>query len=1024
MRERLAEAAGRSERSLNSEILDRLEGSLQERPARRGFLRRNLGTGTRSEGRTMHSRRMRRRLIAVAAVVALAATAVVAGHLANSSPSTAAPAARGGEVPAALAKKLAASATFAPPIAMSLLSDSPQGAAEEDWVKHAYPGNNIPAAYLNKSRVAWDGLVERLGALFGRWTPLGPTHAVGPFNPYRDRTVYNAGTPDFSGRIGHVAIDPNCGTFRCRLWITNANGGVWMTQNALASQPQWRFISQGFGHQNTSAIEIDPNDKSANTLWVGTGEANTCSSGCEAGVGLYRSRLGGLLWEGPFGKEAFTNRAIGSIAVKPGDSKTIFVGSGRAVRGVTSNLSTGAADSLIPGAPHFGLWRSKDGGKTWTLVNQGAPDLCTDVNPDDYSLGALPCSPRGARRVMFDPLNTNIVYASFFARGIWRSLDGGDTWAQIMAPLGGGTTERAEFDVVALPGGKTRMYVGVGGGTGATSRFRRNDDAANPSAAAVLASWIDLSSGSVANKEGFSSWGYCDPQCNYDNYVYVPPGAGPDTVYLSGDNEYSENDFLTGRSNGRGLLLSTNAGVSFTDMTEDDSDDVYPVALHPDHHALVTNPNNWKQFFDVGDGGIVRSNGNFVDDSGDCSDPNVPKQYTGANLAFCQMVLSRVPERLTAINKGLRTLHFYQLSYNPNAVNEIAGGTQDNGSWETLGDRNVWINTNIADGGHNNFDVGDPNFRMTSWQQGQIQVNFQKQNQTGQTWISDTLWVVYGAEPVGFIASAITDPVKAGRMWTGRAHVFRADNQGINPTFGKAKVLEDCNVWTGDFDLNDNGVYEPLVDICDSWKPLGDPGPAGQLTGATYGADLSGGIVNLVERTTADTKTLWTATSTGRIFVSKNADAANPAAVTFNRIDNTSAAAPGRWPSAIYVDPLDGNHAWIVYSGYGAKTPSTPGHVFEVRYDEASKTATFTSLDGAGPKAFGDIPALSVTVDERGWVYVGTDFGVVVQRGDGTWRQASPGLPKMPVPDLMLLPKRGVIYAATHGQGIWALDIK
>jgi hypothetical protein len=30
----------------------------------------------------------------------------------------------------------------------------------------------------------------------------------------------------------------------------------------------------------------------------------------------------------------------------------------------------------------------------------------------------------------------------------------------------------------------------------------------------------------------------------------------------------------------------------------------------------------------------------------------------------------------------------------------------------------------------------------------------------------------------------------------------------------------------------------------------------------------------------------------------------------------------------------------------------------------------------------------------------------------------------MPVPDLMLLPKRGVIYAATHGQGVWALDIK
>ena len=51
---------------------------------------------------------------------------------------------------------------------------------------------------------------------------------------------------------------------------------------------------------------------------------------------------------------------------------------------------------------------------------------------------------------MFDPVDPNTVYVSFFARGIWRSRDLGDTWEQIMAPVGPvGTTERAEFDVVA-----------------------------------------------------------------------------------------------------------------------------------------------------------------------------------------------------------------------------------------------------------------------------------------------------------------------------------------------------------------------------------------------------------------------------------------------------------------------------------------------------------------------------------------------------------------------------------------------
>ena len=118
------------------------------------------------------------------------------------------------------------------------------------------------------------------------------------------------------------------------------------------------------------------------TLCVGTGEPNACGSGCEAGVGIYYSKNAGNSWVGPLGRESFNNRAVGSIAVKPGDSKTIFAASGRAVRGV-SNVCCGGADALIPGAPHFGLYRSTNGGESWELVNQGAPALCTATPPDD-----------------------------------------------------------------------------------------------------------------------------------------------------------------------------------------------------------------------------------------------------------------------------------------------------------------------------------------------------------------------------------------------------------------------------------------------------------------------------------------------------------------------------------------------------------------------------------------------------------------------------------------------------------------
>ena len=50
-------------------------------------------------------------------------------------------------------------------------------------------------------------------------------------------------------------------------------------------------------------------------------------------------------------------------------------------------------------------------------------------------------------------------------------------------------------------------------------------------------------------------------------------------------------------------------------MTYDATDDLQPHGIHPDQHSIVTHPADWKRFLETGDGGIVRSNGNFVDDS-------------------------------------------------------------------------------------------------------------------------------------------------------------------------------------------------------------------------------------------------------------------------------------------------------------------------------------------------------------------------------------------------------------------------
>ena len=216
----------------------------------------------------------------------------------------------------------------------------------------------------------------------------------------------------------------------------------------------------------------------------------------------------------------------------------------------------------------------------------------------------------------------------------------------------------------------------------------------------------------------------------------------------------------------------------------------------------------------------------------------------------------------------------------------------------------------------------------------------------------------------------------------------------------------------------------------------------GDLTGTVYGADRSGGSISWLARDGADHGTLWAATGAGRIFVTHNADASDPADVVWHRIDSsTSGNSPTRFPSGIYVDPADSGHAWISYSGYNAVTPSTPGHVFSVQENgTAQGSGIFTNLNvESGATAYqtpfsdGDLPVSDVVRDDRTHtLYVGTDFGVLRGDHDGASWHVTQGMPRYEVMHLEIQPSsrvatcsgcQPVLYAATHSQGIWKMDL-
>jgi hypothetical protein len=145
----------------------------------------------------------------------------------------------------------------------------------------------------------------------------------------------------------------------------------------------------------------------------------------------------------------------------------------------------------------------------------------------------------------------------------------------------------------------------------------------------------------------------------------------------------------------------------------------------------------------------------------------------------------------------------------------------------------------------------------------------------------------------------------------------------------------------------------------------------------------------------------------------------------FTRIDSTAANDPNRFVSSIFVDPGNPNRAWISYSGFSAATPTLPGHVFEVVYNPALGTATWTSRDGAGAGFIGDLPVNSVVYDSQtGDLYAATDFGVArAAGGTSDWTLSASGMPNVEVSGLTIATDHRRLYAATHGLSAWVLDL-
>jgi hypothetical protein len=895
----------------------------------------------------------------------------------------------------------------------------------------------------------------------GSWKALGPVtpNVNGIDSQFFDPQTLTGPATLESGRVTALAIDPDCTTGDCRMWVAAAGGGVWRTNDALADDVQWIAPPDDLPTNSFGSLYYDAG---TDTIYAGSGEPNG-SGDSEAGLGLFKSTDSGASWSlVPGSADVATDRSIGAIVVDPNDANTIYIGTDVARHG---SSSVNGGRRTPPDAPQLGVYRSTDGGQNFDLETDLSDK--TPQNPSPPKFGA-DWFQGGINKLELDPNDDGTLYAAVQGYGIWRA-DQGDaspTWEQVFHTMnqtnfedeenpGDTFGDRTEFDMVDH-GGNTRMYVGD-----ASDDWAIDDDDETPAPQAWrhddVASIAGSPDGTLDNDaqawkllssdengtNGFAVYNYCqNGQCGYDSFVVHPQGADDDTVWYGGSMNYDElpayDQFGTGappRSNGRAVVRSTNAGqstlddITWQDMTAILSDPSEPwgveVGIHPDLHAAVF-ADNGETAFIGSDGGVVRIDVSDPQDQSDScdarrwnyddSDPMAdPVPLEPDDLFDCKELLAGVPTSITPLNDGLNTIQFQSFSVNPeDQRNSLLGGTQDNGTWTFDGSQpqaDQWEESIGGDGAQSGFDVGDTQIRYHNYYDATPEVNFHGSDPA--TWLNIYDPLQETDEARSFYTPFNVDPNVPGRAFTGLEHVWRTDNSGGDEQ-----------------ELIDNGCLAYQLDPfreqpCGEWEPLG-----GNLTSTAFGQSRAGDYVVATERAPSDDGTLWAATRTGRVFIAKNADD-TPGSVTFRRLDRPKT--PGRFVSGIAIDPENPNHAWISYSGYSAYTPKAPGHVFEVTYDRKTHKAKFEDLS----HNFGDQPATGIAFapkvvgcgssggcTSQGDLYAATDFGVLrLAQGSDKWKQAADGLPSVAVYGLRLSQNGKLLYAATHGRGGYRLKL-
>jgi photosystem II stability/assembly factor-like uncharacterized protein len=667
------------------------------------------------------------------------------------------------------------------------------------------------------------------------------------------------------------------------------------------------------------------------------------------------------------------------------------------------------ANTIYIGAAGGGVWKTTDGGTTWSPLTDNQATL---------SMGAIAVAPS----------NPNIIYAgtgepdnsndSFYGRGILKSTDAGATWALLTGNAGVNEFDRKNIaKIVVDPTNANTVYVAVTQGTYngilSTNGIYKSTDGGQ--------TWTNSTAGITTDPLAFFTDVVLDPTRTQTLYAAVGTyiGDAANGVYRSTDGGTTwsiAGNFPMGSGDGlikvaiapsapqtlfasiatpglpAGLLemlMTTDGGTTWTALTKTPNymgnQGWYNTSLAVD----PSNPNivyaggqnssgfgqvaKAKGFIESTDGGntwtdiatgAANQSGPHTDHHAIAFDAN-GKLLDGTDGGIWRLDNPN-PKNVvwTDINGNLNTITFTGIALDPTNPSIAYGGSQDNGTEKFTGSLG-WTQIGKFDGGFVRVDPTHPNTVYSTYEDNGGGGWFLRSDDGGTTWES-LMNGINGNDSGNFFVPYVMDPSNSSRLVLGTNRVY--------------ETTDRANHWTPISTPNANG-WNSSQPIGALGLPFGDPNTIYAITGDAH---------------------LFVTTDHGNSWHQRDIPGLAPFFINISPM------------AGIAVDPANEAVAYVVVDEFSGRSG---GYIF--------RTSDFgqhwTDISGNLP----NVPTSVIVLDSRTHVlYVGTDIGVYASNNGGaTWARFQTGMPNVRVVDLELCPALNILAAGTNGRGMWEISV-